>query len=108
MSQSVVTQGSRLADKVTVITGAGRGIGRAMAELFAAQGAAVVIVDVVEQLAAQTLALINGRGDCMAAVCDISDSAKVRQLFVDVQQRDRASRCHRSMTRCGNGCWISI
>jgi len=87
VSQSVVTQGSRLADKVTVITGAGRGIGRAMAELFAAQGAAVVIVDVVEQLAAQTLALINGRGDCMAAVCDISDSAKVRQLFVDVQQR---------------------
>ena len=87
MGRSIVSQGSRLADKVAVITGSGRGIGRAMAELFAAQGAAVVIVDVTAQLAEQTLALINSRGDCMAAVCDISDSAKVQQLFVDVQQR---------------------
>lgn len=35
----------RLADKVAVITGAGRGIGRATAELFAAEGAAVVLAE---------------------------------------------------------------
>ncbi|MCB1676138.1 MAG: glucose 1-dehydrogenase [Halioglobus sp.] len=87
MDQPVFSQGARLADKVAVITGSGRGIGRAMAQLFAAQGAAVVVVDVVEQRAHQTLELINDRGDCMAAVCDISDSGKVQHLFDAVRRR---------------------
>ena len=46
----------RLADKVCVITGAGSGMGRVAAELFAREGAKVVVADFDEQAAAITTA----------------------------------------------------
>lgn len=70
----------RLDDKVALITGAGGGIGRESALLFAAEGAAVVVVDINEASAAATAASIaDGRaihvradvssaGDCEAMV----------------------------------------
>jgi 3-oxoacyl-[acyl-carrier protein] reductase len=58
-----------------------------MAELFAAHGALLVVVDVVAEAVNDTLAAINSSGNCMAAVCDISDSEKVQQLFADIRQR---------------------
>lgn len=87
MSDKTKFPTARLADKVAVITGAGRGIGRAMAELFARQGAAVVVVDIAAETAKDTLTAINGRNDCMAMVCDISNSEQVTSLFADVEQR---------------------
>lgn len=85
MSEVTTPVAVRLADKVAVITGAGRGIGRAMAELFANHGAAVVVVDVTADTANDTLTAINGRKDCMAVVCDISDSGQVASLFSEVE-----------------------
>ena len=52
----------RLADKVCVITGAGSGMGRVAAELFAREGAKVVVADFDEQAAAITTAAIREAG----------------------------------------------
>ena len=52
----------RLADKVALITGAGSGIGRAAALRFAAEGAAVVAVDLHEASATETVELVTAAG----------------------------------------------
>ncbi|UCH27959.1 MAG: SDR family NAD(P)-dependent oxidoreductase, partial [Trueperaceae bacterium] len=51
----------RLQDKVALITGAGSGIGRETALLFAAQGAAVVAVDLNEASGEETVHAITNR-----------------------------------------------
>ena len=50
----------RLRDKVAIVTGAGAGIGRESAILFAREGAKVVVVDVVEDAGQETADLIGG------------------------------------------------
>lgn len=52
----------RLADKVAVITGAGSGIGAAIAERFAAEGAVVIIADINDGAARETAARITAAG----------------------------------------------
>jgi NAD(P)-dependent dehydrogenase (short-subunit alcohol dehydrogenase family) len=62
-----------LAGKVALITGAGSGQGRAASLLFAEHGAAIVVVDVNDDSAADTVALVekNG-GDALACHADVS------------------------------------
>jgi NAD(P)-dependent dehydrogenase (short-subunit alcohol dehydrogenase family) len=67
----------RLENKVALITGAGAGIGRESALLFAAEGAAVVAADVNEQAASETADLVKKQGGrasaCAADVAKASD-----------------------------------
>jgi NAD(P)-dependent dehydrogenase (short-subunit alcohol dehydrogenase family) len=71
-----------LAGKVAVVTGAGSGIGRAAAALFAREGAAVAVIDLAEAAAKQTAAQIAGTGGrAMAAVADVSDPDQVGRAF---------------------------
>ncbi len=67
------TTGRRLKDRVAIITGAAQGIGFTTAELFAAEGAAVVIVDVNAELAAQSAETLaaGSPGKMLGLACDV-------------------------------------
>jgi ketoreductase RED2 len=67
-----------LAGKVAVVTGSSSGIGRATAELFAAEGAAVVINSVRSLEAGQALAA--GLPDALYVQADVSDEEQARSL----------------------------
>src|SRR3954463_277249 len=67
--------------KVALVTGAGTGIGRASARLFAAAGAAVVVADVADEAGAETVSLIEGEGGRARFVhCDVTDAGQVDAL----------------------------
>lgn len=63
----------RLAGKVALITGAGGGMGREAALLFAAEGASVVVADVRDDAARATAAAIRAAGgEALAVRCDVA------------------------------------
>jgi NAD(P)-dependent dehydrogenase (short-subunit alcohol dehydrogenase family) len=74
----------RLADRTAFITGGGRGIGRAIALLFAREGARVFVVArtaaEVERVASEVRAEF-GDGAAAHAVCDVADAASVARAF---------------------------
>ena len=70
----------RLEGKVAVITGAGRGIGRAIALAYAAEGALVVCAARTEE---QITAVVDeiGADRALAVVCDVTDHDSVKSLY---------------------------
>ena len=73
-----VKASGELAGRVAVVTGAAQGMGRAVAERFAAEGAALVLVDVQEAgLAALATGLRAQGAVVMERVCDVADADRV-------------------------------
>ena len=71
----------RLQEKVALITGAGGGIGRVAAELFAIEGARVVVADAVAEGASDTVTAITANGgEAVAVTVDVSDASQVAAM----------------------------
>jgi 3-oxoacyl-[acyl-carrier protein] reductase len=70
-----------LPDKVALITGASRGIGKAVAEAFVAHGAAVVLVARSESIHALAESLQHTGGKATAIQGDVNDEATVRECI---------------------------
>ncbi|MBX9673124.1 MAG: 3-oxoacyl-[acyl-carrier-protein] reductase [Candidatus Obscuribacterales bacterium] len=81
---------STLADQVAIVTGSGRGIGRAIAEALLQEGANIVISDINEELCQTTAAEINkqaGRETALAVPCNVTDGASVAKMVEAVMAK---------------------
>ena len=67
----------RFKDKVALVTGAGRGIGAATAQLFASEGAQVAVSDMDEGPAKEVAGPING----LAIACDVTVRGQVEKMI---------------------------
>lgn len=77
-----------LRDKTVIITGAGSGIGQAIAILFAKQGAHVEVLDLQEYAAQGTVdRIVAGGGSAVASACDVGDQAGVKEVFAQIDAR---------------------
>jgi len=77
----------RLENKIAVVTGAGRGIGKATAKLFAAEGATVFVAEIDAELARETVAEIGN--NAVAVPTDVTDKDSVKRLFALVGETSK-------------------
>ena len=78
----------RLDGKVAVITGAGRGLGKEAALLFAKEGAKVMVCDINQESAEEVASSVNaGGGEALAFRVDVTDAASVQAMVDAVVKR---------------------
>jgi NAD(P)-dependent dehydrogenase (short-subunit alcohol dehydrogenase family) len=75
----------RLEEKICVITGAGGGMGREAAIVFADEGAKICVADLDEALAEETASLCSG--DAFAFAVDVADEDGVRAMYAATSER---------------------
>src|SRR5574338_186043 len=79
----------QLNGKIAVVTGSGSGIGKAVALLFARQGAEVHTIDLNEETVNSTVAEIkNEGGNAVPHVCDVTSQQQVKNIFNSIGRID--------------------
>jgi NAD(P)-dependent dehydrogenase (short-subunit alcohol dehydrogenase family) len=81
---------ARFTDKVVLITGAGRGIGRAMALRFAQEGASIVAADLEPALAESTAAAVTEIGrQCLGLKVDVTQQLDIQRMVAQAVEQFR-------------------
>ena len=91
-----------LATRVALVTGAGSGIGRAVAHRLAAEGACVVVADLKAESAATVAGELGGSDKAIAVTADVTDEEQIRAAF------DAAARAFGGVDLVVNNAGISI
>jgi len=83
-----------LDNKSAVVTGGGSGIGKAVAELFSLQGAAVYVIDLDIENALKTVQTIEEKGGkAFAYACDVGKQEEVKAVFDGIGHIDILVNC---------------
>src|SRR4051794_37191899 len=92
----------KLRDKISIVTGAAHGIGKAIAEAFAAEGAAVLVVDIDETGGEATAAEIRARGQAASFLkCDVADEKQAEAVV-----KIAGSKSGRIDVLCNNAAYL--
>jgi 3-oxoacyl-[acyl-carrier protein] reductase len=74
-------------DRVAIVTGSGRGIGKAIACAFVREGAKVFLVDIEKERLATVKEEIEGKeGQALSILCDVSKSSEVKEMMNQVHR----------------------
>ncbi len=90
--------------KIGLVTGGGSGIGRVTCQVFAREGAKVVVADWNEESAKETAALVEAEGfEALAVHADVSDEESVREMIAQSVERFGALHCASNNAALGAG-----
>ena len=73
----------RLQDRIAIVTGAGSGMGRAMAQEFVAEGAKVLALDVRKSAVDETVSIVGQPDKVVAFECDVSNEESVKAAVAE-------------------------
>ncbi|HEY7542933.1 MAG TPA: SDR family NAD(P)-dependent oxidoreductase [Methylomirabilota bacterium] len=76
----------KLKDRIALVTGGGSGLGRAIALLFAEEGAHVIVNELRLETAEHTVASMKGPAGGRAIQADVADSAQVKAMFATIER----------------------